>query len=182
MHSGNIFETDSDGTKVEYCGHCRIKNNKSTVKQSRENRNKKTQRTSRHSDSTYYGDSDGYERGYPGGNSDDRTKDEKKRHKRQEKWEEWQRTAHRSSKKNYQTGSRKDRDTSNKEENKRDSEITIEESLDILNLSDDVDSEREVTDAYRDRVKEVHPDVGGEAEDFKKAKKARDEVLEYIDA
>lgn len=182
MHSGNIFETDSDGTKVEYCGHCRIRNSKNTVKQSRENRNRGTRRTSRHSDSAYYDGSDEYERGYPGGNSDDRTKEEKKRHKRQDKWEEWQRTAHRSSKKSYQKGSRKDRDTSDKEGDKIDSEITIEESLDILNLSDNVDSEREVTDAYRNRVKEVHPDVGGKAEDFKKAKKARDEVLEYIDA
>lgn len=183
MHSGNIFKTDSNGDRVEYCGHCRVRSSRSTVTQSRGNRNKRTQKASRHSTSTHHDNrGEKYERGYPNENSDNRTKEEKKRHKRQDKWEKWQKTAHRNSKKNHQKGSKKDRDTKNGEEDKRNSEITMEESLDILNLSEDVESKREVTDAYRKRVKKVHPDVGGEAEDFKEAKKARDEVLEYIES
>lgn len=99
-----------------------------------------------------------YTEGYPEHNSNDRTRDE-----------------------NRQIGDGKDGDTSSKEENMIDTEISVEESLDILDLSDDVDSEKEVINAYRARVKDSHPDVGGEAEDFDKTKKARDEVLEYID-
>lgn len=181
MHTGNIFETDKDGDRVEYCTHCRISSSNNTVKQSRENRSRRAERKSRHSKTNVSEDSD-VDRGYPGAGKDDESREEKKRRKRKQKWEEWQRTAHRNTRKSYSKGSRKERRTSDKSNKKSEEneKLTVGESLEILGLSEDVSEISAVTDAFRERVKDVHPDVGGDAEEFKKAKRAREEVIEHI--
>jgi hypothetical protein len=181
MHTGNIFETDSDGDKVEYCTHCRISSSNNTVTQSRENRGRRAEQKSRHS-KTNVGEGSGVDRGYPGAGKNDKSTEERKRTERKQKWEEWQRTAHRNTRGNYSKGSKKEQKREDKDEKQssENEELTIEESLKILDLSENVDDVSAVTDAFRERVKDVHPDVGGDDAEFKKAKRAREEIIRNI--
>lgn len=56
-------------------------------------------------------------------------------------------------------------------------EMTKSEALDSLDLNKVPKDESKIHKAFRSRVKETHPDVGGSEEEFKKVKKARDVLL-----
>lgn len=64
---------------------------------------------------------------------------------------------------------------------------SIVESVELLGLDSDEEkirelSESEVKSAYRDIVKEVHPDQGGSSEEFKEVKEAYDILLDFVDS
>lgn len=59
-------------------------------------------------------------------------------------------------------------------------DISFDKACAILNLSQPINSNKDVHDAYRSIVTEVHPDVGGSAEEFKKVKKARDKLAREV--
>ena len=50
--------------------------------------------------------------------------------------------------------------------------------FDVLNIEDDAD-EADVERAYRERVKEAHPDTGGSIEEFQLVRRAYRELTEY---
>ncbi len=52
---------------------------------------------------------------------------------------------------------------------------SVESPYDVLGLDEDAD-ERAIVDAYRRRVKEVHPDQGGSAEAFQEVKTAYERI------
>lgn len=64
---------------------------------------------------------------------------------------------------------------------------SISESVNLLELDSDEESirelsESEVKSAYRDIVKDVHPDQGGSSEEFKEVKEAYDILLDFVDS
>lgn len=52
--------------------------------------------------------------------------------------------------------------------------MTVEEALDVLELESEPEDASGVHSAFRDKVKEAHPDMGGSEEKFRKVKKARE--------
>lgn len=64
---------------------------------------------------------------------------------------------------------------------------SISDSVEKLGLDSEEEairelSESEVKSAYRDIVKEVHPDQGGSSEEFKEVKEAYDILLDFVDS
>lgn len=57
---------------------------------------------------------------------------------------------------------------------------TLSEAYDALDLSTDAEMER-VRSAYREKVKETHPDSGGDEEEFKRVTAAYDRIRERAD-
>lgn len=59
------------------------------------------------------------------------------------------------------------------------SSITADEALEVLEL-EEARSTSQVHEAFRSRVKDAHPDMGGSEEEFKKVKRAREILLDRV--
>lgn len=59
------------------------------------------------------------------------------------------------------------------------SAMTEDEALEMLGV-DNVNSSSEVHEAFRAKVKDAHPDMGGSEEEFKKVKQAREVLLDKL--
>lgn len=64
---------------------------------------------------------------------------------------------------------------------KRNELDNIDEYKSILGLDGKIDKQS-VNDAFRNKMKSVHPDVGGSAEEFKDVKEARERLLDHLDS
>jgi hypothetical protein len=58
--------------------------------------------------------------------------------------------------------------------------MNIDDALDALQLDEVPDNTSKIHAAFRERVKEVHPDIGGSTEEFKEVKKAREFLVDQI--
>lgn len=59
-------------------------------------------------------------------------------------------------------------------------DMDVSKALEALHLDEMPNDTSKVHSAFRDRVKEVHPDIGGSAEEFKEVKKAREYLVNKI--
>lgn len=57
--------------------------------------------------------------------------------------------------------------------------LTVAWACDILDIEKPLDEDK-ISTAYRNRVKETHPDAGGSKEDFKKVKEAKDRLDKHL--
>lgn len=71
--------------------------------------------------------------------------------------------------------------TTNSQSNSTDTSniMAVEDACNVLDISQPVDTEETVHQAYRELVTEVHPDVGGTTEQFKEVKEARDRLIQH---
>lgn len=87
-------------------------------------------------------------------------------------------TGDRSTSRNNRRSSQKSRKSSESKNSVRSREsksgMTVEEALDVLGLEAEPEDASGVHSAFRDKVKEAHPDMGGSEEKFRKVKKARE--------
>lgn len=60
-----------------------------------------------------------------------------------------------------------------------DPDMNVTDALNILNINKPLNKSK-IKKAYRTRVKETHPDVGGSVQEFKDTKKAKKTLLSYI--
>lgn len=82
-----------------------------------------------------------------------------------------------------QSNKRNSRSKSSRRENKGDNGIGVSKAMSILDI-DELDAENltesKLKKHYREKVKSTHPDIGGSEEEFKRVKKAKDALNEYL--
>lgn len=73
----------------------------------------------------------------------------------------------------------RDAENKNKRRKKQEQSMTVKKARNILDISDPV-NKSSIKKAYRNKVKETHPDVGGSEKEFKKTEEAKEVLLSHI--